>query len=759
MKRLPMMIQLILILFCIMVIPIFIMTWYSGTQMLKNSEAAIAESSLAGLESNRRVNESALNYLAQDTIRIASSNIFDGIRNFKTFENLNANYNRVESALSLQKELQRLSSKNDGVASAFFYLNDADYLISTDKSITLLERYETIDWIKDALTKRDGIAGVWYPREMSSGEKVISYVLSLNRLSTSTKGIIVVNLREAQIAQNMNASADNQANRFILIDEANQIISHENKNLLLHDASEIPLINELMSHDNLEGYLFQEVEGERLLYTWSRLNQFDWLYVGIYSMEKLLSKTQVIQRNMIILTAAIVVVGTILTVFLATWLSKPIRVLVQNVRAFSNLGLSGKNELVFLDVAFRRMQDEEDKLNMLLTEHEQDACSLAIYHLMRGETLNRNKTNLLLEIFPEKNFLIVLVSLDQYSAYMNKTSPETRSYHRYLFIAHCESLTSKGIHMRNVHYGDGRIAIFVNFGEAVKAHEDMLKQAIAAVSDSAYEVFGHTVTIGVSRMTESITSIHDKILEAMELIKHRIIEGSGRIFFWKPEAMSNQKYLYPLDSERRIINFLDTGDLENIIQELKTIRNQIEAAEYISYDNILFIYNQLIGVTIKHLHEKNSNSFGILADNGNIYSNIATIDTLDELEGYLKEFFYEISTSEASNRNEINYVERILAYLDQHFEEDIVFEDMAKEIGISYSYMRKLVYESTGKSLIDYINFKRIQTAKQLLIETTLNVTQISSQVGYNNIQSFNRFFRRYEGITPSSYKAAKLNV
>lgn len=81
---------------------------------------------------------------------------------------------------------------------------------------------------------------------------------------------------------------------------------------------------------------------------------------------------------------------------------------------------------------------------------------------------------------------------------------------------------------------------------------------------------------------------------------------------------------------------------------------------------------------------------------------------------------------------------------------------MAKQIGISYSYMRKIVYELTGKSVIDYLNQLRIEKAKQLLMDTDLTIKQIASEVGYYNLQSFNRFFRKYEGMPPSSYKSAK---
>ncbi|MNY68692.1 HTH-type transcriptional regulator YesS [compost metagenome] len=59
-------------------------------------------------------------------------------------------------------------------------------------------------------------------------------------------------------------------------------------------------------------------------------------------------------------------------------------------------------------------------------------------------------------------------------------------------------------------------------------------------------------------------------------------------------------------------------------------------------------------------------------------------------------------------------------------------------------------------SLIDYLNQLRIENAKSLLIDSKLTIAQIATEVGYYNVQSFNRFFRKFEGMPPSSYKSAK---
>ncbi|TLS53793.1 AraC family transcriptional regulator [Paenibacillus antri] len=751
MRRFPMMLQLMLILFFVMAVPMGILTWYSDTRILQNAESAIAETSLAGLNASRKLNENALNNLAQDVVRLAATKVFDRIRSFETFEQANANYNNVRNTQMVLQELYNLNHRVDGVYSTFFHLSDSDYVVSTDKGITRLNRYESLDWMEEALAGKRGISGVWYPRKLASGTTVVSYILELNRLSTTTRGTIVVNLKESQIGGYLRSSEPGKHGYFLLESDGT-VISHNDKSLLLTDGNAQAFIPDILQGVEREGYAIHEVEGERLIYTWSRSELFRWWIVNVYSMDELMSKTHTLQRSINVITIIIIIVGAALAVFLATWLSKPVRQLVRAVRARGNLGESNRNELVFLDAAFRRMQEEEEELYKLLKAREQDTRSLAIHNLLRGEASKQSA-----ELFPEPYSRVAVVSIDRYRRYVSSTNPETRNYHRYVLISQCESLFPEGIHAGCVYTGDGCFVIVINYGDAeLDDRLENVDRALAALREKAGELLGHSVTIGVSGEAETGAEITDKVVEAMEVIKYRLIEGSGRITYWKPEPDGSKKYIYPSNSERRILNFLDTGDLDSIVKELELIRDEIRSVDYISYDNILFIYNQIIGVAIKHIRENHVGASRLFTGRANVYSTIASLDTLDELEDYLVEFFGEMIRHTARSPGEANYGERIIRYLEEHFREEIVFEDMAKEIGISYSYMRKIIFEVTGKSLIDYTNMLRIEEAKRMLLESNRSIAQIAAEVGYANVQSFNRFFRKFEGMPPSGYKALK---
>ncbi|NGZ77213.1 helix-turn-helix domain-containing protein [Saccharibacillus alkalitolerans] len=749
MKRFPMTLQLALILFIVMVIPASILTWYSGEQSFRDSERQIAESSLAELVAGRRLNENALNNLAQDVVRLSAIGTFDRLRPFPTYDEISADYGRISRAMTVMRELTNLNHRADGIYSSFFYMQDSDYVVSTDRSITRLERYEDLGWIDEALERRSGgIAGIWVPRKLDSGVKVVSYVLPLNRLSTTTKGTIVINVRESQLGQYM-YSANEASAGYALIDGDGTMVSSPDKSLLLKNIADLPVYGELLKNSPSEGYAFREVNGDRLLYAWSDSQLLGWTHVGVFSVQELLTQTHARQSGLVLMTAIIIFVGAFVTLLLATWLSRPARQLVRRLNEESGAKLPRRNEFAFLEDAFLSMRDEESRLHTLLQQRERDARSLAVQHLLRGEV-----TRPVEEIFPYEHFRVAAISIDGYRQYVSKHNSETRSYHRYLLSGYCDSLFEEGITSHFLYRGDGYFTLVINDGRE-EGERGGIRGLMQQLASRAEEVLGHTVTIGLSGEKDDAQYIRDLAAEASEAVKRRMIAGSGGIHCGPREDDGSGKYIYPAHSERRILNFLDAGDLAGIDRELDKIVCDIRSADSVSYDNILFIYNQLVGVTIKHLRENDNHAARIVAGRGSVYSVISSLDTLNDLQAYLHEFYAEVVSASAkpASSEAASHGERIAAYLREHYREEVVFEDMASELGISYSYMRKIAYETLGCSLIDYLNKLRVEEAKRLLLAGGRTITEIAAEVGYENARSFNRFFHKYEGMAPSAYK------
>lgn len=98
----------------------------------------------------------------------------------------------------------------------------------------------------------------------------------------------------------------------------------------------------------------------------------------------------------------------------------------------------------------------------------------------------------------------------------------------------------------------------------------------------------------------------------------------------------------------------------------------------------------------------------------------------------------------------------ICEYIDIHFTEDINRNDLAEIVYLDPDYTARLFKRETGKSLMNYIIKKRVEMAKDLLINTELSVNLISDKVGYSNYSYFTKLFKKETGFTPVNYRKLK---
>jgi AraC-like DNA-binding protein len=99
----------------------------------------------------------------------------------------------------------------------------------------------------------------------------------------------------------------------------------------------------------------------------------------------------------------------------------------------------------------------------------------------------------------------------------------------------------------------------------------------------------------------------------------------------------------------------------------------------------------------------------------------------------------------------------ILAYLNQHLAEDLSLERLEKLFFISRYHLSRLFKKHTGSTIHEYIVYKRISLAKQLLKDGA-NVTEACMGSDFNDYTGFLRMFKKKVGVLPKHY-AKQANV
>lgn len=122
--------------------------------------------------------------------------------------------------------------------------------------------------------------------------------------------------------------------------------------------------------------------------------------------------------------------------------------------------------------------------------------------------------------------------------------------------------------------------------------------------------------------------------------------------------------------------------------------------------------------------------------------------------------FYQLFTEEYiyENKNKNNQVtnekvKELLNFIYKNYNKNLGVEKVAEKIGYNPQYFCRYFKEKIGKTYVNFLNSYRILKAGELLLNSTLSVTEIAYEVGFENLSYFNKVFKEIRGVSPTKYK------
>ncbi len=98
-------------------------------------------------------------------------------------------------------------------------------------------------------------------------------------------------------------------------------------------------------------------------------------------------------------------------------------------------------------------------------------------------------------------------------------------------------------------------------------------------------------------------------------------------------------------------------------------------------------------------------------------------------------------------------VQKVQAYIADHYKEDIRLADLADIVGMTPTAFSRFFKLRTGKSISDYIIDVRLGHASRMLVDSTTSIAEICYDCGFNNISNFNRIFKKKKGQSPKVFR------
>lgn len=289
---------------------------------------------------------------------------------------------------------------------------------------------------------------------------------------------------------------------------------------------------------------------------------------------------------------------------------------------------------------------------------------------------------------------------------------------------------------------DVSCAVILKIGSLKEA-----KQFISRALDQGPE---EDVQVALSDPVFGLVGIKTAYLQCNLLLEYKYLYRQQR--FLTADLIKvrlDQNYSYPLDLEHNLIQMVlrgDTDSLKVFDQIIDQNQKLVDMAPQIRQRFVLMLIASL---------------YRILRE---LYMDIPMPYPLTQLERLWQdeEIFIKIRQNLQEILNFVRSKEKgaddslaqvMLAYIDDHYQEDIMLVDLAAKINSSEKYCSSLFKQAVGQNFKTYLNGKRIDKAKDLLGQNpNLKIGDLAGRVGFNSANTFIRVFSKQMGITPKVY-------
>ncbi len=132
---------------------------------------------------------------------------------------------------------------------------------------------------------------------------------------------------------------------------------------------------------------------------------------------------------------------------------------------------------------------------------------------------------------------------------------------------------------------------------------------------------------------------------------------------------------------------------------------------------------------------------------------------------FIKSALYDIIIQYINNREfcaqtnaHTEILKQIVIYISQHYKHNITLTSLSKELGYSYNYVSAQFKKYFSNNFLHVVNSFRISYAKRLLKNSTLNITNIATECGFDSLRTFNRVFLSFTSVAPKQYRNSKIS-
>lgn len=145
------------------------------------------------------------------------------------------------------------------------------------------------------------------------------------------------------------------------------------------------------------------------------------------------------------------------------------------------------------------------------------------------------------------------------------------------------------------------------------------------------------------------------------------------------------------------------------------------------------------------------------AQSEELKNSMKTIQTLEEIKNYIRMLLKKIIgvCDTISGRRYSDIIEIAKDQIRKtYMSDEISLNTIAAEVGMSPSYFSSIFSKEMGKTFVEYLTEIRMDRAKELLMCSSMKISEIGYEVGYKDPHYFSYIFKKTQNCTPKEFRA-----
>ena len=665
----------------------------------------------------------------------------------------------VSEKMYISNKLEQIKYSHTLIHSVYLYDPTNKTVFSTDYGLSNIEAANDTEFINWYVSEELGNSvidtrPIYTSRLHAEPEHVMSVYVRLPYVVPSHRpGALIINISQSDIYSSVISTLKSDGEeQTILLNEDGSIIMSQTAGHLYQNINDIAYLSALELGGT--GYYLDDVNGKRVLITYTSISSQKWTMVNIYPFYN---------TNLLMNSITVLIFGVCaLLLFLSLSISaavfskvfKPIDELLEYALLNAPEKHCKKKKLDWIKRYYINISKDNAELQKRLETALPQLRARFLSMLLQGIITNEHEIEQRMQAYgidlSHEGLYVCIIGIREEELTESDLFEEMAIFSIESMVRLWLSNLGFGCYTAVLKPRKITVIFYQNSG-TVHSFCDMF----AGLNRHITGNIGKSVSIGICDRAANVVNLAKSYQKAQETLNYEMLCGKGVCLSSEVQDLPGRIIRYPYQLEESMLIMIRTCQYDEAIRVLRSMLLEMNVGSsdigLLFYQMVIQLNNALINLMI----EMSIPLDRVYVDDNAIHS-ILKLDSIDEIDLFFAGLIGRIIeiVSETKQNKQERYYQIIKKYIAENYHRpELTLELMSDEIMLSHVYINQILKANQNITFVPVLNRMRIEKAQMLLQQDNMKIKDVAEMVGYSSSGYFIKVFKEVTGFTPGQLK------